>query len=171
MCFLNDRHGEFARACMEKNLTGDGFTINYCGVVSRNFTDLQAVLQSKCYDSWDVSPEAPPKHRPQNAAATPERPSLQVLAFNPRRNIPVWPDALAARLGDGPEMVALNQLRSDFEREFGSSTPDSGGASSAGIGRVSGQCDFTIHDGKQPLDFNRCIDPAYVAIAAAPSER
>lgn len=171
MSFLNDRRGEFARACVEKNLAGDGFTINYCGVVRRNFADLQAVLQSKCYEAWDVSPEAPPKQRPQNTTAAVEQPSLQVLAFNPRRNIPIWPDALATRLGDGPEMAALNQLRSDFEKEFGSPAADSSGASSVSVGRVSGQCDFTIHDGKQPLDFNRCIDPAYVAIATAPSER
>ena len=149
------------------NLEGGTCAVHYCGVILWDkFNDMQSVIQSKCYKKWDESAEAPPKTRPQESAPSREI-ALEVLAFNPSRDKPVWPEVLNNRFVDGPEKALLKELKDAFEREFGRATSDQ---SQVQTSRVVGSCDFGF-DGAVPLDTDRIIEPAFVPAVQVPAER
>eukprot|EP00438_Fugacium_kawagutii_P019790 Skav228872 [mRNA] locus=scaffold816:387783:402586:+ [translate_table: standard] len=154
-----DRHTEFARAAADMNLNGCPSPVYYCGIVAADrFTEIQTAVQSQCYEKWDASPDAPSPSRPVEAAQ-PREISLDILAFNSGLDKPVWPQTLDQKFLDGPEKVALKELKDAFEAEFGRAMPEQPRAPTTT--RVSGSCDFAF-DGKMPLDVDRIIDPAFV---------
>lgn len=141
--------------------------VHYCGIIAGDkFNDIQSVIQSLCYKKWDDSAEAPPKTRPQEVE--PQRDiALEVLAFNPGLDKPVWPEVLSNRFVDGPEKAQLKDLKDAFEKEFGKATSEKPQVTTS---RVTGSCDFGF-DGAVPLDIDRIIDPAFVPVAQMSTER
>lgn len=141
--------------------------VHYCGIIlGEKFSEIQTVIQSKSYKKWDESAEAPPKTRPQEN--TPSREiALEVLAFNPGLDKPVWPEVLNNRFPDGPEKALLKELKDTFESEFGRATSEQ---SPVQTSRVTGSCDFGF-DGAVPLDTGRIIEPKIVPVAQMPAER
>ncbi len=170
-CLISkSRHYEFARASLEMNLEG-GCTcpVYYCGiVVDEKFPEIQSILRSMVYKKWDSSTEAPPRSRPQSQEnRNTDQLQLQILAFNPGLDKPVWPEVLNNRFDDGPEKKALQEIKAKFEAEFGRALPQT---QSSGISRVAGSCDFGF-DGRNPLDTSRIIEPEYIPVANVSTDR
>ena len=166
------RHAEFARAAVEINSEGNLPPVYYCGILGEKLSEVQSIVQSQCYKKWDDSPEAPPKTRPREDAVVRREVDLEVLAFNPGLDKPVWPSTLDARFTEGPEKVELQKMKEDFEAEFGRGNAAAAEVQSqqGGSIRVSGSCDYGF-DGADPLDTDRMIEPAFIAAADLPPDR
>lgn len=154
------------------NLDGNSScTVYYCGIAAGDkLSDIQSILRSTVYKKWDDSAEAPPKTRPrgqENRSSTEQQLQLQILAFNPGLDKPVWPEILNTRFDDGPEKKALQEMKAKFEAEFGRASPQ---PQSSGTSRVAGSCDFGF-DGQQPLDTSRIIEPEYIPMTNLSTDR
>ena len=66
---------------------------------------------------------------------------MEVLAFNPSLDKPVWAEVLSNRFVDGPEKALLKDLKDAFESEFGRATSEQSPLAILGL---TAQCLWTL---------------------------
>ena len=122
-----------------------------------------ADLESKVFQHWDGLATSPSKTR-QRIVPDMRVEGLQLVSCTSTG--PVWPDGLDAKFPVGtPEQKELQQIKDKFLEEFPAvETPVS--ESKQAPPRVSGQPDFTVDGGREPLDITREVD---LVIEAPPS--
>lgn len=161
------RFCEFARACVDHNLAGKHPEIYYFGCLSKEQKDVVTMITEKLYKFWDGSNLAPPRNRPATTT-TQEQPALSILAWH--AGGPRWPSSLTEKFAVGtPQYLALQELKKEFETMFPTSTrpTPSPTSQSANAPRASGSCDFSIEDGREPLDVHREVSLASIGSDAA----
>lgn len=157
------RFCEFGRAITERNLQQSGKTIHYCGLVQNDFQANATAIRTMVYNDWDMdSAKSPPKNRPSSRSEEAKVPQLEIFAWSDNR--PVFPANLLTRFAEGTsEFIKMKEFKSKFDAKY--PTPCGSRAQQAGPARVGGDCDFTIDDGKLPLDFTRCIELPCLPVA------
>ena len=156
------RHFEFARAIVKERLADSTSPLRYIGFAklengASKAGEVTKAMRSQVWEHWDNSSHAPPKIRPTQGGDTESRapPDLQVLAWQSSR--PIWPEFLNTKFAAGSEeQSALEKKHTEFLQKF----PESGSTPqtlSETPPRVGGLCDFTINDGKMPLNWRQQI--------------
>ncbi len=169
------RQAEFGRACLKTFLDGSAHPVHYIGLVKeKHFADLRTAFESEIYNHWDDDTNlSPPKQRPPTTTRQLDQQSLGLELIALHGGHPVFPaDVIIAKFRSGsPEQEAVKELQATFEAIFpprresrSRSTPTVGAT-----GRATGQCDFSIENGEEPLDVTRVLDVACVPIAEVPS--
>ena len=142
---------------MERNLKESGKKVYYCGFLLQEFQTNMTAIRTLIYNDWDKdSRKSPPQERPgrEGPGESVPPPNLQILAW--AQNRPLFPAALLTRFAEGtPEFDKINGLKKSFEVRFPAPAP---ATQNAGPARVGGMCDFSIDDGRPPLDLSRSID-------------
>ncbi|CAK9079952.1 FO synthase subunit 1, partial [Durusdinium trenchii] len=153
---------EFAKACVEHNLAGKAPEIFYFGCLNKDQKDVVTSITERLYQFWDASKSAPPKTR-QRQAQPQEQVALSVLAWD--RGVPKWPSSLSDKFAVGtPQYLVLQDLKQQFEQLYPQSTTQPTAPENSAVPpRASGQCDFSIDEGRQPMDVHRVVDLAPVA--------
>lgn len=153
---------EFAKACVEHNLAGKAPEIFYFGCLNKDQKDVVTSITKRLYQFWDASKSAPPKTR-QRQAQPQEQVALSVLAWD--RGVPKWPSSLSDKFAVGtPQYLVLQDLKQQFEQLYPQSTTQPTAPENSAVPpRASGQCDFSIDEGRQPMDVHRVVDLAPVA--------
>lgn len=170
-CPQDTRYAEFARSCVERSLHTPAQKVIYYGIFRDDgngcgpsqkadlHKKVHAELEARVFRHWDAMPSSPAKTRPQS------QPDLTVegLALLSCTSAgPVWPVNLTQKFGhNSAEHQELQTMKEVFEREFPPQAQPqtaNGGERPAAKIRVSGQPDFTIEDGKSPLDLERMVD-------------
>ena len=166
------RYAEFARAVMDRSLAKKSPPVRYYGCFRddlQEHKDILATLKATAYQHWDSSSAAPPKQRPVPAAASEEPVQLTLLGWNNGRAI--WPGNILEKFATGtPQHKILLSLKEEFDRLCpNQERSDTRGAVT--VPRASGSPDFSIEDGKMPIDVNRLVDLAPVSDAEAKAKR
>ena len=109
-------------------------TVESCGGQVQWYArcDPKQVLQEVGRFSWSTS---------QHESAPSREISLEVLAFNPSLDKPVWAEVLSNRFVDGPEKALLKDLKDAFESEFGRATSEQSPLAILGL---TAQCLWTL---------------------------
>lgn len=169
------RHAEFGRACVKQSLDPTKIPIQYCGIIGENLKKLSESVQSLVYNNWDASDLSPPRERARPERVNPvDQLQLEVLAVN--RGVPCWPDVILSKFHESTEEhKTLLKMKTAFEKEFQvsqrNSTANTNRApSSTPGGRCSGVCDYSVDDGKEPLDVQRVIDLQHVGLESFDSD-
>ena len=136
--------------------------LKYYGVLRPDQKDMVAKLHAKIYDYWDQSTHAPPKTRGREEETRPP-PAFALLGWSEDRA--VWPRAV---LENFPEQSSQREELLKLKAEFDALVPalpsstgasgSQGGASARAAARASGSPDFSLDDGKKPLDVKRLLD-------------
>lgn len=153
------RFAEFGRAIVQRNLTESGKTVHYCAFILNEFQANSTALRSMVYTNWDGdSAKSPPKERPgRETADRAAPPELQILAWS--QNRPLFPATLVTHFTEGtPEFKKMQEFKAKFDRMFPATVTTVTQTSTPGPARAGGSCDFTVDDGKLPLDITRVID-------------
>ena len=156
------RFCEFGRAVAEIRLADPASPLRYLGFVKTKdsgepsaFKDLVNSVRSKVWEHWDSSTMAPPKTRPREDAAA-AAPSLQLLAFQDGR--PVFPEVLRSRFPVGTaEHAEVETMFEKFKEKF-PQQPRPSAQPQGSAPRSGGLCDFSVNQGKMPVDPNRQVD-------------
>ena len=131
--------------------------VHYCGFLLQEFQTNMTAIRTLVYNDWDKdSRKSPPQERPGRGGGgeSAPAPNLQILAW--AENRPLFPAALLTRFAEGtPEFDKIHGLKKAFEVRFPAPAPST---QNTGPARVGGMCDFSIDNGRLPLDFSRCID-------------
>lgn len=150
------RQVEFAKAIVERVLDTPNDGVRYMGFVpAQNMKDVTASIRHKVYQQWDASSESPPQSRPAETTET-TAPPLQVLAFQNGR--PVFPNSLLSRFdADSREHQQILEKKVELELLFPPPAAGDPVATAGQPGRASGNCDFSVDNGLQPLDPQRDV--------------
>lgn len=143
-------------AIADRTLKGDGRVVRYVGfVTAKQMKRVEKTIRSMVYEHWDNAATSPPKARPAEEDTTTSEPNLQILAWQNGR--PVWPEALSTRFAEGSkEHATLMEKKAAFQVEFPEAAVASSQPSSSPA-RVGGLCDYSVDEGKHPLDITREI--------------
>lgn len=120
-----------------------------------------AEIESKVYTYWDGLASSPPQTRTRSVQSMAVQ-GLEVISCTDSG--PVWPDTLDSKFPSGtPEQKALGELKAKFLEEFPTARQGNVASSSTPstvptAPRVSGQPDFTLDGGREPLDLTRELD-------------
>ena len=159
MWFQDFRYAEFAQAITKRELQGATPAVTYYGLLRADQRDVITMLEAQCYQRWDLAPDSPARQRPPDATS---QPPAQLSCLTWSNDLPGFPQELLAKFADGThEHAQMAKLKSEFDalvpeaaRAPAARTETSSGSSS----RARGSPDFTIDDGKEPLDVSRVID-------------
>ena len=152
------RFCEFGRACVQRTLSGENSpAVTYYGIMRKDQKDLVSVIETEVYQHWDNLESSPPKHR-QRAHVDLTVGGLKILSCS--ASGPGWPEFILSKFIEGSaEHTDLKQMKQIFEAEY---PPPGNTAPAASVGggpaRVTGQPDFTIDGGREPLDPERPVD-------------
>lgn len=149
---------EFGRALVSKILGGDP-SLRYVGFLNdTQFQELGKFASDAVYKFWDQSDSSPPQQRPRDDSTGPVTPDLQILGYH--NGSPFWPAMISERIQpDTPEHEALLKMKEKFEKMFPPTTASETSArTTPAPGRAGGQCDFTVDEGREPLDVNRMVE-------------
>ncbi|CAK9022466.1 FO synthase subunit 1 [Durusdinium trenchii] len=152
---LPNRFAEFGRAAVKRNLEGAGIKLRYFAFMMEEVEVNRAAMRGMVHEVWDKDPNSPPKQRPnRESSGAADAPSLELLAWQDGR--PYFPDSILSKFADHtPEFQGIQKLKKTFEDMFPAAAQP---APVTGSGRAGGVCDFSLDDGKKPLDLTRCID-------------
>lgn len=120
-----------------------------------------AEIESKVYTRWDGLPLSPAQTRTRPAQSMAVQ-GLDVISCIDSG--PVWPESLDSKFPSGtPEHKALGEVKSRFLEEFPTARPAHAASSTTPSTvptalRVSGQPDFSLEGGQEPLDLTRELD-------------
>lgn len=151
---------EFGQACVHRSLAGEQPPVVYYGIMRDSATSqLRSLLETAVFKHWDGLATSPPKTRPREAPPVTKITGLSLLSVDAAGN-PIFPTRILDKFSDGPHRKALERMRDDFSQEFPQESSRTGGGGTQGQSapRVSGQCDFSIDDGKEALDVSRVVD-------------
>ena len=164
-CAQTSKHRfcEFGRAIAKRNLKGDARPIHYIGFLfGKQFKKIDKMIRDAVYQTWDASSSAPPRTRPAEEGIALEEPNLQILGWSQGR--PHWPDSLNSKFAaDTDEHTKLMEKKQLFDTAF--PPVRATGPAPRTVGRVGGQCDYTVDDQAQPLDCAR-----EVSLTAVPKD-
>lgn len=153
------RTAEFASACVERSLEGVQPPVVYYGIMrAADHEGIVSKLESQAYRHWDSLATSPAKQRPR-AAEDLSVSGLKLLSCS--ASGPGWPEHIMQKFPEGStERTRLQEMKAAFETEF---PPVGDGAATqsvtrTGVARVSGRPDYSLDDGKQPLDPERPVD-------------
>lgn len=140
---------------MKRNLEGAGIKLRYFAFMMEEVEVNRAAMRGMVHEVWDKDPNSPPKQRPnRESSGAADAPSLELLAWQDGR--PYFPDSILSKFADHtPEFQGIQKLKKTFEDMFPAAAQP---APVTGSGRAGGVCDFSLDDGKKPLDLTRCID-------------
>ncbi|CAK9064704.1 FO synthase subunit 1 [Durusdinium trenchii] len=139
---------------------GEQPPVVYYGIMRDSATSqLRSLLETAVFKHWDGLATSPPKTRPREAPPVTKITGLSLLSVDAAGN-PIFPTRILDKFSDGPHRKALERMRDDFSQEFPQESSRTGGGGTQGQSapRVSGQCDFSIDDGKEALDVSRVVD-------------
>ncbi|CAK9024496.1 FO synthase subunit 1, partial [Durusdinium trenchii] len=173
-CGLAGRYAEFSKAIVEMTLEGkkpDQPDLIYYGVF-RDDSDRPGAsqihkkvlhdIESKIFQHWDGLSSSPSKTRPKSQ---PSRLVSGLTLISCTEQGPMWPSSLNSKFAAGsPEAKELETLMKEFNTEFPppSNTNTSSGTTAttpaSTTQRASGQPDFSVDGGKEPLDVTRVVD-------------
>ena len=149
-------------------MSGQGFPVHYFGLLRQSQVgETRSDIASAVYNMWDNSPESPPKQRPTEETTSPNF-RFEILAMQDGR--PKWPTVLDQKFpSDSTEHKELMAIKAELLAKFpGLNAPaaSTSRAATAGSGaRSEGSCDYTVDDGKRPLDHERMIELQAVPVA------
>ena len=134
--------------------------LKYYGVLRPDQKDMVPKLQAKIYDFWDQSSHAPPKTRGREEETRPP-PAFALLGWSEDRA--VWPRAVLDNFPEqSPQREELLKLKAEFDALVpalpSSARGTQGGAPARPAARASGSPDFSLDNGKKPLDVTRLLD-------------
>ena len=124
-------------------------------------------IETKVFQHWDGLSSSPAKTRPKPQTNRCVE-GLSLLSSTDQG--PVWPDSLDAKFtsesAEGKELLALKQaFLSEFPPSETARSPQ-GPRSTPTQGRATGQPDFSVEGGQEPLDVSRLVD---LLVEAAPA--
>ena len=111
-----------------------------------------ADLETQVFNYWDALPTTPPRARPRPQVNMCVE-GLQLLSSTERG--PVWPETLDSKFpANSAEAKEIQELKQKFKSEFPEqvSVPAGGATNGAATVRASGQPDFSVDEGREPLD-------------------
>ncbi|CAE7208396.1 cofG, partial [Symbiodinium sp. KB8] len=158
--YVRDRqkYAEFGLASCQRSLEGKTPKSFYFGVLRADQKDVQAEMATMAYNHWDSSNFCPPRSRPVEAPAESRTP-LQLLTWVNGR--PGWPSDVLSKFAPGSkEHDSIKKLKEEFEQICPAATETSPlvASSPANPSRAQGSPDFSIDNGKKPLDLTRLLD-------------
>ena len=162
---------------MERSLEGASPKVIYYGCFREGDVHkrMQRELESLVFRHWDDLSSSPPKQRPRSEAAADWNVEGLVL-LSCTRSGPVWPEHLDSKFAaNSSEAREIQELKQSFLSEFpATSEPGQASATGAGAGgptlRATGQPDFSVDGGREPLDVSRVVD-CLVEPPPAPADR
>ena len=174
VAFPNERFAEFGQAVVEMALetrpAGAPLVIYY-GLFRDdvdkttggpgNHKKVLSDIEAKVFRHWDGLGTSPPKQRPR-AAQNFTVEGLSLLSST--QTGPVWPESLDDKFPPQTnEYKELQAIKQKFLDEFpqsrtGSQASPAAPAPTNTTVRASGQPDFSVEDGREPLDIARCVD-------------
>lgn len=138
--------------------------------------ELRAAFESEIYQNWDNDTSlSPPRTRPPTTTrpVDPQSLGLELIAMD--NGSPLFPlEVLLGRFRSGSvEQDEVKKLQQKFEEMF---PPDQNQrsrrtSSSTGANRASGQCDFSVDGGRQPVNVWQDLEISCVPIDEVPGER
>ena len=181
--FLNlaaSRYAEFSKAIVNMTLEGRQAglpKIIYYGIfrddadskpgTTATHRKVLAEIEAKVFQHWDALSSSPAKTRPKPQT---NRCVEGLSLVSSTEQGPVWPDSLDAKFpSESPEGKEVLALKQAFLAEF----PASEARGQPGIRskepqlRATGQPDFSVEGGQEPLDVSRLVD---LLVEAAPAQ-
>ena len=163
------RFVEFARAVTEIRLQEPASPLRYIGFVKvvegdrgcqkDPFMEIVSAVRSKVFQQWDQSKDAPPPTRPKTEAEQASAPELGALAWQDDHAI--FPEILLERFPEGTdEHEKIQAKQVEFDAQFPHKDPAPQTSTVGGIRRAGGFCDFSVNEGRQPVDTERLLDLA-----------
>ncbi|CAK9045751.1 unnamed protein product [Durusdinium trenchii] len=157
-----NRYAEFASACVDHSLKGEEPQLAYVGFLREHQKDVIASIESTVFTHWDSLPSSPPKTRAR-AESRINVSGLQLLSCDSAGR-PGFPDHVMGKFAPGSaQHKKLCEIKEAFQREFPASAGRDGGAvtTPGTVPRASGECDFSIDDGKEPLSVERVVELSF----------
>ena len=125
-------------------------------------------LDMKVFQHWDDMASSPAKTRPK-AQTDQSVEGLTLLSCTAAG--PVWPATLTGKFpAESAEHKELMELKQTFEKEFPPQVEGGGAPTVRKTMRVTGQPDFSIDGGREPIDLARVVDLCAEALPG-PDER
>ena len=175
LAHLKLRYCEFGRACVTRAL--DGITrpkIKYFGLLDNSQKDVVTMIESQVFKYWDDLATSPAKTRPAPPIPQVNISGLSLLSCSAAGKL-TWPQSIMEKFPpESNQYKSMLKLKQDFEAEFGDRVVAEGVQSRSGQSRparVSGQPDFTVDGGKEPVDVQRVLELEVHATAPAPDQR
>lgn len=146
---------------MERSLEGAQPPVVYYGIMrAADHKNIVSKLETQVYQHWDALETSPAKHRPRPVDDLSVS-GLKLVSCS--ASGPGWPEHIMQKFSEGSsERTRLQEMKAAFEVEFPPVGSGSAGAPSlprpGGVVRVSGRPDFSLDNGKQPLDPERPVD-------------
>ena len=144
-------------------------------MLEKHYADLRAAFESEIYKHWDEDATlSPPKTRPPSTTSQPSEQVLGLELLAMENGHPVFPsEVLLSKFKEGsPEQEEVKKMEKTF-RDLYAAAPgrrNSAGGQPQG-NRASGQCDFSIDGGQQPIDVGRDLDLPCVPVDEVPTQR
>ena len=161
---------------MERSLEGASPKVIYYGCFREGDVHkrVQRELESLVFKHWDDLSSSPPKQRPRSEAAADWNVEGLVLLSCTRSGL-VWPEQLDGKFAtNSPEAREIQELKQSFLSEFPATSEPGQASAGAGAGgstvRATGQPDFSVDGGREPLDVSRVVD-CLVEARPAPADR
>lgn len=157
---------------MDHSLKGEEPQLAYVGFLREHQKDVIASIESTVFTHWDSLPSSPPKTRAR-AESRINVSGLQLLSCDSAGR-PGFPDHVMGKFAPGSaQHKKLCEIKEAFQREFPASAGRDGGAvtTPGTVPRASGECDFSIDDGKEPLSVERVVELSYLPSPPEPADR
>ncbi|CAK9004718.1 FO synthase subunit 1, partial [Durusdinium trenchii] len=153
-----NRYAEFGRACVRRTLAGEHQPpVIYYGLMRKEHKDVSTQIETEVFQHWDSLSTSPAKTRPRPSAEVETVSGLKLLTHDSDGNFG-FPEHIMRKFEkDTEEYKKLAKLKADFEKE----APSRAAAPrtrDGGAPRVRGQPDFSINDGKRPIDIEDVVD-------------
>ncbi|CAK9008254.1 FO synthase subunit 1 [Durusdinium trenchii] len=176
---LPNRQAEFGRACLQTFLEESSTPVHYLGLVrEKNHAELRSAFESEIYKYWDNHGTlSPPKTRPPTTTRTVDTESLGLEMIAMDNSTPVFPLEVVLsrfRSSGAAEQEEVKKMQARFHEVYPPPQPTGPGTNQRPASttiRASGQCDFSIDDGRQPLDVSRMLDLLCVPVGEVPAAR
>lgn len=152
------RYMEFGQACAQRRINGERPCVVYFGASrEQSHVHMRPMLEANFFKYWDDLSTSPSKTRPRVETSSGQITGLSLLSCDAAGQ-PRFPDHILERIpSNDPHHKALVKMKEEFLKEFPQQRKASGVATTASP-RVSGDCDFSIDDGKEPLSVERVVD-------------
>ena len=164
---------------MQTFLEESSTPVHYLGLVrEKNHAELRSAFESEIYKYWDNHGTlSPPKTRPPTTTRTVDTESLGLEMIAMDNSTPVFPLEVVLsrfRSSGAAEQEEVKKMQARFHEVYPPPQPTGPGTNQRPASttiRASGQCDFSIDDGRQPLDVSRMLDLLCVPVGEVPAAR